>query len=180
MTKKTIIKKLPTVDNTMPKKRGRKPKVKPELIGEALAHEPETKTAQVKVKEVKKRGRKPKKAQETKEVKKALDIQKRQDDEMAELEKEALRIRSQLANELTLKKAKVAQVKYRTKYMELEHQRQQWNTTKANLLNIISQLRELAIYYAPSDEVFAVAEKITDITSVSKAGKTKALKMPAE
>ena len=174
MTKKTILKKLPPVDNTLPKKRGKKSKAKiePELVGESLAHQLEPKVEKAKKTKIKKVA-----------TKKAVEIQKVdfeaiQEQELKQIEQDTMKIRSQLASDLSLQKAKIAQVKYRTKYMELEHQRQAWNTTKANLLNVISQLRALAIQYAPQEEVFAIAEQITSITSESHPGKKKSLKMP--
>lgn len=163
MPKKTIVKKLPTVDNSTPKKRGRKPK-NLESIQDAQTQE------QVKVKKEKKITKR-----KTKEVKQTspdniayVDFLQKENEDLKKLADKHAK---------TLNKVTVARTKFRTKYMQLEHERQAWNKTKCELLNIISQLRSLAIQYAPLDEVFNIASMITEISKKDTAGK-KALIMP--
>lgn len=100
-----------------------------------------------------------------------------QEKELQKIENDSMSIKKQLADEYYQKKAQVAQVKYRTKYMQLEHERQGWNKKEANYLDIISKLRGLAMKYAPLEEVFEVSGEITEISQKTKAGKTP-LEMP--
>lgn len=168
MTKKTIVKKLPTVDNLTPKKRGRKPKNAVEVIPAV-----ETKTPEVKQPKAKKEKKITKrKITEIKQVAPEnmayVDFLKKENDDLKTVVDKHIK---------SLEKVKVAQTKFRTKYMQLEHERQTWNKTKYELFDIISKLRSLAMKYAPLDEVFNVASEITEISKKEKAGK-KALIMP--
>lgn len=159
MTKKTIYKKLPTIDNNvvLPKKRGRKPKAK---------------ITQEKLDEIKNiASENIAKVDFTEMLEK--EIIKIENDMKEETEK----LQQQLDYTLQKQKMQIAQTKFRTKYMQLEHERQAWYKAKTELLDIISKLRSLAIQYAPIDEVFEVAGKITEISKKTNSGK-KPLEMP--
>lgn len=152
---KTIMKKLPTIDNTIPKKRGRKPKAKKEQI------------EQVKNEEL--------------EIFESKDFEELQEKEIqkieANIQEETLKMRRQLAEKVYKQRTQVAQVKYRTKYMQLEHERQAWNKKESFYIDVILKLKSLAMQYAPLDEVFKVSAKITEISKRTNNGK-KPLEMP--
>jgi len=185
--KKTIIKKKETrtvADVTAPKKRGRKPATKKEEIKKTVAKV--QKEVKAKTTPVKKTG--PKKV--AKKSVKSTDFVKIQEAELQTVENDILnndtnKQLTELLKQITAQqkdanlqhKLQVARVKYRTKYMQLEHERQAWNVAKSELINTISKLRELAMKYAPLEEVFAVAGDITEACNKTKAGK-KPLEMP--
>lgn len=193
MAKKTIIKKKESrtvADATVPKKKGRKPSVKTqeskkEQIKKTVAKvkkEAQAKTTPVKKTSVKKTAEK--------QVKAVVNFEQMQEQELKKVENEvfntdASRQLQELLKNLTAQqkdanlqhKVQVAKVKYRTKYMQLEHERQAWNVAKCEMLNIISKLRTLAMKYAPLEEVFEVAGDITEACNKTNAGK-KPLKMP--
>jgi len=187
MAKKTIIKKKETrtvADVTAPKKRGRKPATKKEEIKKTVAKV--QKEVKAKTTPVKKTG--PKKV--AKKSVKSTDFVKIQEAELQTVENDILnndtnKQLTELLKQITAQqkdanlqhKLQVARVKYRTKYMQLEHERQAWNVAKSELINTISKLRELAMKYAPLEEVFAVAGDITEACNKTKAGK-KPLEMP--
>lgn len=174
MPRKTIIKKLPTVDNTAPKRRGRPRKVEqkmdtPIVSIEEIKEEKETQPVVEKIQKRKVAKRKIKEIRnEAPENVAYLDFLRQENTDLKNLvEKHAK----------AMEKVKVAQTKFRTKYMQLEHERQTWNKTKIELLNVVSQLRSLAMQYAPLDEVFDIANKITEISKRDNTGR-KPLLMP--
>ena len=190
MAKKTIIKKKESrtiADAITPKKRGRKPKTesKKEQVKKTVARV--EKEVKAKTTPVKKQASK--KVAKT-EIKPIADFEKMQEQELKKIESEVLNTEtnkqlSELLKSITAQqkdanlqhKVQIARVKYRTKYMQLEHERQAWNVAKTEMLNVISKLKTLAMKYAPLEEVFEVAGDITEACNKTNAGK-KPLKMP--
>lgn len=191
MAKKTIIKKKEsrTVTDATAKKRGRKPKVDASAKTKKTSRKEEIKKTVAKAqKEVKAKTTPVKKAEKV--VNPVKDFAKIQEAELQKVEQEVFKddTSKQLAEilkNLTAQqkdtnlqyKLQITRVKYRTKYMQLEHERQAWNNARNDMLNTISKLRELAMKYAPLEEVIKVANDITLACNKTKAGK-KPLEMP--
>lgn len=89
-------------------------------------------------------------------------------------------LKAEKDNETLRQRVKTAQVKYRTKYMQLEHEKKQWNQTKQDLLNVIADLKMELVKYAPDSELFDVVTKITQITAKNHVAVAKTIKMPKE
>lgn len=181
MARKTIIKKLPTVDNTIQKKRGRKPKVKKEELETVKEVKKVAKKTETKVKKETKKATKNKVEKVNKKEVETKDFVALQEKEIqkieSELQEETTKMRRQLAEKVYQQRTQVAQVKFRTKYMQLEHERQAWNKKESFYVDMISKLKSLAMQYAPLDEVFEVSQKITEISKRTNNGK-KPLEMP--
>lgn len=74
-------------------------------------------------------------------------------------------------------KIKVINTKYKSKYMQLEHERRQWQVAKDNLLEIISKLKVELIKYVSDSELYEMADKITSICNSKHIGTKKSLKI---
>lgn len=72
-------------------------------------------------------------------------------------------------------KMDVLRIKYRTKYMELEHFRKISRERVDKLLDIISDLKSELIKFAPDDILLDVQKRITEITNENNVGRKKAL-----
>lgn len=145
MPKKTIMKKLPSVDNSTPK-RGRKPKQK-ELNKEKLAEIKNTAPENVS----------------------QSDFIKQQKEMLAN----ALQGLEDV--EKLQEKLNIIRVKYRTKYMEAEHVRKMARERIDKLLDIISDLKSELIKHAPDDILLEIQSRITEITNENNIGRKRAL-----
>lgn len=153
MAKKTLIVKKATVNNLAPKRRGRPPKIKEAIQTKSFLQE--------QIDELKKLEQK------------SVELRARQDELSKILNETLVQDTSKLQEKLD-----VSLKKYRTKYMQLEHERRQWQKTKDNLIDIISKLKSELIKYAPDSELFSVADKVTEIVNGKHVGGKRSLKMP--
>ena len=148
MPKKTIMKKLPSVDNST-FKRGRKPKLKEskELSKEKLA-------------EIKNTA--PENVSQSYFIKQQKEMLSNALQNLEDVEK-------------LQEKLNIIRVKYRTKYMEAEHVRKMARERIDKLLDIISDLKSELIKYAPDDILLEIQSRITEITNENNIGRKRAL-----
>lgn len=147
MPKKTIIKKLPSVDNSMPK-RGRKPKQK------------EVKLSKEKLAEIKNTA--PENVSQSDFIKQQKEMLSNALQNLEDVEK-------------LQEKLNVIRVKYRTKYMESNHIRMQARGRINKLLDVIDGLKNELIKYAPDDILLEIQSRITEITNENNIGRKRAL-----
>ena len=149
MPKKTIMKKLPSVDNSTPK-RGRKPKLKEET----------KKLSKEKIAEIKNTA--PENVSQSDFLKQQKEILSNALQNLEDVEK-------------LQEKLNVIRVKYRTKYMEAEHVRKMARERIDKLLDIISDLKSELIKYAPDNILLEIQSRITEITNENNIGRKRAL-----
>lgn len=95
-----------------------------------------------------------------------LDILEHQRKMQKESEQRLKTLLNQYTNTETLEeKIKIANTKYRTKYMQLEHERRQWQKVKDQLLDQIAELKTMLVQLAPDGVLFETVDKIAQITN---------------
>lgn len=94
-------------------------------------------------------------------------------------EKEVQKLKEDNEKEIEKLKDKlsIAITKYRTKYMEMSHYKQQSKKKEMALINIIENLKVELVKYSPDNEIFSTIEKILEITNENHVARKKSLKM---
>ena len=146
MPKKTIIKKLPSVDNSTPK---RLKKLSQKKLNEIKNSAPENMPQ--------------------------LDYLNQQKEILTNALENIKTVEKNIKSvEKSQEKLDVLRIKYRTKYMELAHVRVQSRNQITELQNIITLLKAELVKYCPDDELEEISENITKLINSKHVSLTKA------